>query len=323
MQVPLKHHFLPVFYLKQWVNDSNGLLTEYSKPYGNLVKARRKHPEATGYITRLYAAEGLPDNLANEMERDFFSPVDSQAADALWVMLSRGEVSQSQRTAWAKFVVSLMCRMPEDVRLSKEMIVELARSISPLLRPFYDASRNHEENDRFEELSASFEAASPNRALRHLKRVISHEKLLSGIEAMSWEILTLEGNRHLLTSDRPVTYTSVLGHVDSHVVLPVGPRSLFVAASDVSFVRKLRQMKTNEVVALANRAAVEQAHRYVFGSDDEQLRFVQNRMGQSRSPQLVERMIALLRERHPTFLEACSRVSVEPETQEQLTASVR
>ncbi|MBY5868786.1 DUF4238 domain-containing protein [Rhizobium leguminosarum] len=311
MQVPLKHHFLPVFYLKQWAERPGGMITEFCKPYGNQVKTRRKHPEGTGYIKRLYAAEG-PDDLAYEIESDFFSPVDSQAADALWVMLGKGNPSQSQRAAWAKFLVSLMCRMPEDVRLSKDMIAELARSILPSLRPFYEASRSEGDTDRFDELSASFEAASPSRALRHLKRMISHEKLLSGIQAMTWDILPVQGARRLLTSDRPITYTNVLGHADSHLVLPVGPHRLFVAAFDVSFIRRLRSRKADELITLANRAAVEQADKYVFGSDNEQLRFVQNRMGQGKSSQLVERMITLQRERYPAMLEAISRVPLEP-----------
>jgi hypothetical protein len=288
------------------------MITEFSKPYGNQVKTRRKHPEGTGYIKRLYAAKG-PDDVAYEIESEFFSPVDSQAAEALWIMLNKGNTSQSQRAAWAKFLVSLMCRMPEDVRLSKEMIVEMARSISPSLRPFYEASRSEGDADRFEELSASFEAASPTRALRRLKEMISHQQLLSVIQTMTWDILPVQGTRRLLTSDRPVTYTNVLGRPDSHFLLPVGPRRLFVAASDLTFIRGLRNLKADELAKRRNTAVVEQADKYVFGSDDEQLRFVQNRMGQGKSPQLVERMIALQRERYPAMVEAISRVPLEPE----------
>ncbi|MDR7141835.1 DUF4238 domain-containing protein [Rhizobium sp. BE258] len=57
MNDPMKHHFLPVFYLKNWRGE-DGRLVQFSRPYGTKVKALRKHPDATGFIKKLYAIEG-------------------------------------------------------------------------------------------------------------------------------------------------------------------------------------------------------------------------------------------------------------------------
>jgi hypothetical protein len=50
-----KHHYIPKFYLKQWVNpaDPNRELCEFSRPY-KIVKPRRTDPDGTGYQRGLY-----------------------------------------------------------------------------------------------------------------------------------------------------------------------------------------------------------------------------------------------------------------------------
>ena len=53
-----KHHYLPVFYLKEWAGP-DGRICEYSRPY-DVVKPKRVHPGGTGYVRGLYAIEGLP-----------------------------------------------------------------------------------------------------------------------------------------------------------------------------------------------------------------------------------------------------------------------
>ncbi|WP_157940870.1 hypothetical protein [Agrobacterium bohemicum] len=74
------------------------------------------------------------------MERDFLSPVDSKAASALNSLKQGEALSEAQRGAWSMFIASLICRMPEDVRLIKQMLAELGRGTAPSLRRFYDAS---------------------------------------------------------------------------------------------------------------------------------------------------------------------------------------
>lgn len=309
----MKHHFLPVFYLKQWATGPSRKIVEFSKPYRNVVKPKRVHPDGTGYIHRLYASEGVPAEVACEMETMFLSPVDSKAAEALRAMLNGDHISLLQREAWSIFLASLMCRMPEDVRLSKEMLTELTRSMSPSFRRFYEASKPSDQPSTFDELTAEFEASAPNRALRRLQTMISHPKLVGGLSAMHWELLTLKGRRQLLTSDRPVTYTNVLGDAESHLVVAVGPNQLFAATHTKEFMRRLKSGPADQLVTAANTVAVGQADRYVFGADDSQLRFVQNRMGQNKTPQLVERMLGLQRQRIPAVLAAISRLPLDIE----------
>jgi Protein of unknown function (DUF4238) len=54
-----KHHYIPVFYLKQWAG-ADGRICEFSRPYDR-VKARRVFPDATAYVHGLNKIWGIPD----------------------------------------------------------------------------------------------------------------------------------------------------------------------------------------------------------------------------------------------------------------------
>lgn len=53
MSIPKKHHYLPQFFMRRWV-DADGMVTEYRRPRTELI-VKRKHPAQTGYIVDLYA----------------------------------------------------------------------------------------------------------------------------------------------------------------------------------------------------------------------------------------------------------------------------
>lgn len=132
---PQKHHFLPIFYLKRWVESaSDRKLVEYSRPYGPLIKRRRTDPAGTGYLERLYAIEGLPPELAQQVEEGFMRPVDTLAADAL-SLLESGDAtmrrSARHRSSWSLFLMSLMMRMPNDLKALKSSYAQRWQESSP------------------------------------------------------------------------------------------------------------------------------------------------------------------------------------------------
>jgi hypothetical protein len=302
MEAPLRHHFLPEFYLKQWAEE-DGRLVEYKKPYGNTVKPRRTHPKGTGFIFRLYAVEGLSDDVAHEMETEFLSPVDSRAAQALTAMLADKEFSAAQRLAWASFVATLLSRMPEDVDLVKQIILELAQTILPGFQPIFESHKPEGETRTFQQMTDELVGQSNQRAMNFARRIMSNDRLIRGIAAMEWSILTVERAKFaLLTSDRPVIYTNYLGSDQSHIVLPVGPRRLFVAVKDRKLIDQMRVAGENALVVATNGHVVGAADKYVYGINDSQLRFVQNRMGTARVPTLIERMHALQRQHYGSVL---------------------
>lgn len=302
MGSPLRHHFLPEFYLKRWARE-DGRLVECKKPYGNTVKPRRTHPKGAGFIFRLYAVEGLPDDVAHEMESEFLSPVDSRAAQALTAMQADNEFSTAQRLAWASFVATLLSRMPEDIDLVKQIIRELAQTILPGFQPIFERLKPENETRTFQQMTDELVGRSNQRAIAFAGRIMSNDRLIRGIAAMEWSTLTFQRAKfEFLTSDRPVIYTNVLGN-ESHIVLPVGPRRLFVAAKDRKLIDRIRSAGEDALVAATNAHVVGTANKYVYGSNDSQLRFIQNRMGNAKVPTLIERMHDMQKEQYGPLLQ--------------------
>src|SRR5258708_33202485 len=125
------HLFLPQFYQRRWVGP-DGRLCRFSKPYGDLIVAKRVSPKGTGGQDRLYSLTGAPADQAQRIETGFMHPVDTLASDAL-NMLENGDPrlkhEAKYRSAWSRFVMSLMMRTPEDIaRLQRAVREAWARN---------------------------------------------------------------------------------------------------------------------------------------------------------------------------------------------------
>jgi hypothetical protein len=70
---------------------------------------------------------------------------------------------------------------------------------------------------------------------------------------------------------------------DAYIALAIGPRMLFVAGHGAAWAKRLTDANPTTVVKNMNLAVVSQARTFVWGIDDGQLRFVQNRM--SKAPE--------------------------------------
>jgi hypothetical protein len=100
------------------------------------------------------------------------------------------------------------------------------------------------------------------------------------LNQMRWSVVTFKDERHtLLTSDRPIVMTNGIIGPDDHLALPIGPRMLFVATNNVQTENMIRTIDPGILMAQVNDRVASQARKYVYGCDDRQLRFVQNRLG--------------------------------------------
>jgi hypothetical protein len=250
MSEPIRHHYIPVFYLKPW-NGPDQRLCEYSRPY-KTTKALRKHPAATGYVDGLYTVPGLPAEDAQFVERSFMKANDDWAARAHTVFLNTvgpaRDISQKEKFAWARFLYSLIVRNPENIdRMKREA-------------PKYD-------------MSAADVAAN-------LPTLINSERVIVAIAEMRFHTIQPENSRFsFLTSDRPIIMTNGLAVPEAHIAMPLSPRRLFIATKSPQLIKDVAARSAGEVVLGVNNKVAEQARRFVYGVDDSQLRFVANRLG--------------------------------------------
>src|ERR1700733_3903475 len=114
MSDPEKHHYLPVFYLKQWAA-LDGRVIRYYRPHREVV-AHQIAPKYTGYEQGLYSLDGYKAERRNIVEKNFMAPeVDDPAVAPLRIFLKRRPVSELTlplKQAWTRFLMSLHVRNP-------------------------------------------------------------------------------------------------------------------------------------------------------------------------------------------------------------------
>jgi Protein of unknown function (DUF4238) len=278
-----KHHYIPVFYSKQWAGQ-DGRLCEYSRPY-DVVKPRRTHPDGTGYVRGLYTLPDAPPGKEHIIETHLMGKVDDWAAKAHRRMLedgvSIGRLDPCEALGWCQFLYSLIVRNPEHLLLIKKKLSEMSPEILESIRDEYDSLRGPGDPPTFNEYKAKFyNKPIPVPPARVLLNILSSKRVVTALATMKCVTADVSSaQRTLLTSDRPVIMTNGIDRSDAHIVLPISPSKLFIAAKEEHMLHKITSMGPEELVSISNSKVAEQAYRYAYGVDDSQLRFVSNRLG--------------------------------------------
>ncbi|MES2450166.1 MAG: DUF4238 domain-containing protein [Pseudomonadota bacterium] len=73
-QDPTKHHYIPEFFLRQWIGDDRRL-ERYDRPHPSKIMARRVFPSEVGWIKNLYTSPG--DDLGRQwLEKKVFQVIE-------------------------------------------------------------------------------------------------------------------------------------------------------------------------------------------------------------------------------------------------------
>ncbi|MET4177337.1 hypothetical protein ABIB99_008461 [Bradyrhizobium sp. LA6.1] len=258
----------PVFYLNQWANDKSRLL-EFSRPYGDVVKARPSSPVGTGYVEGLYRLPGVSDELAEEIENKFFKHIDDFASYAHKKLLRKYMINWSprMRMAWAHFIMGVLIRSPKAVADTK---LTLAGGMPELWE---------EARTKFKDLGEYNQELIDRIALRSLQRFINQPALLEFIAGMRWSVCDLSKTKfRFLTSDRPIVMTDGLGYPESHLAVPVSPTILFLATNTEETERSIQSMHPKELVGNCNKQVVRHAIKYVWAPDHAQFSLIKAQM---------------------------------------------
>ena len=83
--------------------------------------------------------------------------------------------------------------------------------------------------------------------------------------------------------------TNGLAFDTSHIALPIAPDHIFVAANSDKEVSALKQLaESGEMAKVLNDRMPRQARKYVYSTDDRQLRFIENRLGEKAAWSPIE-----------------------------------
>ena len=261
-----------------------------------MVIPKRTHPAGTGWVDRLYELRGLSGANAQAIEETFMKPVDTAAANVLKAFSSEQRVSFSadEMEAWARFMLSLMHRHPDDLRAFKAHFAHDWRNVSPEMDQDYQRRRRREWP---EDLQAYMNGIPDDQAerigLTILVELMENLNVIRHVISMRWGALCFPTiSREVITSDRPLIMTDGLGHAESFILMPIGPRKVFYAVNTPEMVRRFNLQDPNRTIESINKQVARQASRYVYAGSDGHLGFVSRWMSETPTVPLVDQIKA-------------------------------
>ncbi|MCJ8057178.1 DUF4238 domain-containing protein [Shinella curvata] len=287
-----KHHYIPQFYLRPWLGDDNRLEEFGRVPPSNQIRSRRRGTESTGYEYDLYTIPGVTEETKQNIERVFMGTVDKTAAAARDELL-RGNIPQGElRHAWARFLMSMAMRTPEEMRRFKENFVWYWIKPVAKYQDRYDAIRKPDWPPTLEEYFVSQDPHMVQRqAIVLATDLMQQENVTRHLMGAEWWVFdSSRVQRPFMTSDHPFVMTNGLKRPDGHFAIPIGPRHLFVAFMQKDFGEWFRRMPTGKIVRATNEAVIGQGRKYVYGIDGANIAEVRRLMGKREYMTLLPTM---------------------------------
>lgn len=290
---PLKHHYIPEFYLKRWAAPGDNKLCEWQRHRG-IVKPRRVYAAQTGYVDRLYELRDFPAHLAQQIESRFFQPVDSQAADAVAYMERNGSDAgwtDDLRSAWGRFLISLLLRCPEDLEKLRSVWEREILVVPDVLEKQFKRDAANDNHPSLRCLLGSLPQREFERPFYEgLISAMNSEQLGEFIINMHWTVLSVTSACRLYTSDRPMIMSRGLDHPDGYILVPIGPSRMFLAASSEDLIRRAEQGSRDNLTKFVNQQVVQHAVRFSYTEKDDCGRFIKNRMSTVYQTRLADRL---------------------------------
>lgn len=239
----------------------------------------RVFPSQTGYQDRLYSLNDWPDTAAHEVEKLFFKPVDTAASDALNLLkagIPKSKLDPRITDAWATFLLTLHLRMPEDLEILRSRWREKSTQII---------------QDMDEVRQREYLSKAPSERVREFERELftmlvdlnRSELMRRTFIEMHWIVVDFTSvDETLYFSDRPIFRTAPLASRNGTMMMPIGPKHLFVAAIDLEVAKAISKANVRKNLRETNKLVVSQAQKYAYAIDDRPLRFMQNNLGTFR-----------------------------------------
>jgi hypothetical protein len=283
-----KNHYIPIFYQRRWAVDKKNVYIYFKNP--RCADVRKGSPSSIGYEIDLYTAKDVDSFSATYLEREFFGITDDLAGRAL-ASIERGPWPMNivTRSGWGRFVVSLLMRNPEQIGRFNETVSRYMRAAKSLYEKEYHLRKDVDHPPTFEEFWEQLRPEVMSRTWINLVQTTIDDKVVGNYFInLRWRVFDFHGANTLLTGDRPIVMTNGMVNPDSHLALPIGPRKLFVAATEERFLDSIRTDNSDALVEVINDLIVRQARRFCIGVDQSHLDFFAARFGEKRPSSPVE-----------------------------------
>ena len=226
------HHYVPQFYTRRWA-DETGKVPCYKRVPNGRITFKGVAPKGTGFEPNLYAAppavfwEGHDPHI---IEREFFSPIDNDAAVVLdGLQNGASSMTEPERTAWALFLNSMRHRHRDEIYERDAAAPEV---VAQLKAKWIAARTDPEDRLRFTEALADVDLNQLARTSHRTAMVdaIRDPHALDALKSLAWEVIAVNPDLPLITTDRPVLVNLGQERPEIEIVtMPLSPTRLFVA----------------------------------------------------------------------------------------------
>lgn len=282
MNQPKKHHFFAQFHLSAWAG-KDGRIPTYQRVQDGTIKLLQLLPENTGFETRLYTLEDVPEEERQKIEDEFFARhVDNHGAQVYQKIIAQEQLTSDERARWVRYLMAQRARTPDMVKRVKGMVDQGIRELCEEHKELYAIARANSAEELPESVLDWFDQEFPgqrkNLGLEILMNAIQNEKVSQQIFDMHWWVHDFKDSRvSLIASDRPLRITKDIGDPNGYITLPLIPSKLFVATPTVEKKAQFQQMDQLELVVRHNKLMVAYADRCVYGQTE--LPFVERHWG--------------------------------------------
>ncbi len=276
---PLDHHYIPQFLLHEWTVD--GKLHRFQKPTPGKIVEHRKPTRAVGFRERLYEIPEYPPETAQSIEQGFMKTLDDTAAIAHKLLLAKNfvDLDQAHRSAWTRFLLSLMLRTPDNLAAYKAGFAAVYDTPTSDVQAKYEAQKAPHDPPTAEEFLKLHQPMAPlTAALTQLPHVMQNKGLGQHIIRMRWSVAEITRGAFLI-SDEVLITSNGLGKDDGHIAMPISPTKLFIATNNEKTLDTIIGMGDRELVKTANAQIVGRAKHFVGAHNTLQKRFIENRFG--------------------------------------------
>lgn len=201
------HHYVPQFHLRMW-EKPDGKISQWGRiPFNNKLVCTQVTSAATAYIPGLYSLEHVNAAEEQQIEKDIFGKIETEAKPVLAKLISHGQATLSvrERYWWTIYLNASLLRVPHIVEKVKAGTKELVEKELSQHIPEYDAAKGDApERTLLEWATKHAPARLANSGLKVLASLLGGERAIDRIIHLRWLVKDVsEAPRPLLLGDNP------------------------------------------------------------------------------------------------------------------------
>lgn len=279
----MRNHYVPQFLQRPWTG-VDGRLHQFHIT-STAVHVTRKVPKQAGYKEDLLSLtrDEIAGMSKHAIEEIVLSRIDGDAAPVREKLAARqlANLTHEERCAWVRLIMSLRIRQPSMVSQLISQSADTLRSTLGSQPDEYDAIAGDDDPLSLEEWTERrFPGLIDNFGLSFFHTLIDNEAIGDKILKLTWWVFDLSLARHrLLLGDNPCLFTAGIDAPSLAVALPISPDKLFIATRGQNWATVLPTLSPDDIAKRMNESTVGQAQTYIYGCDDANRRFIENRRG--------------------------------------------